>query len=82
MATVATITLSEEQLNEAFNNALNNIVAETGCTLKECVEKQEAKAVKLYIGDDMSCPACGKRLRGYEGVRNPYCKFCGQKLER
>jgi len=69
-------------LDEAFNNALEHIAAETGCTLKECVKKQESKAVKLYIGTDMVCPACGKRLRGYEGVRNPYCKFCGQKLER
>ena len=45
-------------------------------------EKATAKQVRLYIGSDMSCPACGRRLRNYEGIINPYCKFCGQQLER
>ena len=48
----------------------------------DALEKQIAKKVNLYIGNDMSCPSCGHRLRGYEGIRNPYCKHCGQQLER
>lgn len=48
----------------------------------EELERDNPKKVNLYIGNDMSCPSCGKRLRGYEGIRNPYCKFCGQRLER
>ena len=48
----------------------------------KALEKQIPKKVNLYIGNDMSCPACGHRLRGYEGIRNPYCKYCGQQLDR
>ena len=57
-------------LDEAVSMAIN------------ALEKQIAKKVNLYIGNDMSCPTCGHRLRGYEGIRNPYCKYCGQQLER
>ena len=48
----------------------------------KALEKQIAKQVKLYIGQDMQCPECNKRLRAYEGMKICYCKFCGQALER
>ena len=49
---------------------------------RKAVEQQTPKKVNLYIDNDMTCPECGKRLRGYEGIKFPYCKFCGQALER
>lgn len=49
---------------------------------RKAVEQQTPKKVNLYIENDMTCPECGKRLRGYDGIKNPYCKFCGQALER
>lgn len=49
---------------------------------RELKEKATAKMVWLYVGSDIKCPSCGMRLRNYEGVRKPYCKFCGQQLER
>lgn len=48
----------------------------------KALEKQIPKQVKLYIGQDMQCPECNKRLRAYEGMKICYCKFCGQALER
>ena len=53
-----------------------------GANLLACVSKQMPKQVKLYIGQDMQCPECNKRLRNYEGMKICYCKFCGQALER
>lgn len=47
----------------------------------QCVEKQIVKKVKLYIGNDVVCPSCNKRLRGYEGMKIAYCKVCGQLLK-
>lgn len=46
------------------------------------LEKQIPQQVKLYIGQDMQCPECNKRLRGYEGMKICYCKCCGKALER
>ena len=57
-------------------------MAELLAVIDGAEEKQIPKEVKLYIGNDMSCPSCSHRLRGYEGIRNPYCKYCGQQLER
>lgn len=48
----------------------------------KALEKQIPQSVKLYIGQDMRCPECNKRLRAYEGMKKCYCKFCGQALER
>lgn len=48
----------------------------------DALGKQIPKKIKLYIGNDPSCPVCNKRLRNYEGIRYSYCKFCGQSLER
>ena len=53
-----------------------------GVDIHKAIEKQIPKQVKLYIGQDMQCPVCNKRLRGYEGMKICYCKFCGQALER
>lgn len=55
----------------------------TACNMAiKALEKQIPKQVKLYIGQDMQCPECNKRLRAYEGMKICYCKFCGQALER
>ena len=75
-----------EYLNDelyALRTALDfyqNIGSVTEC--RKAVEQQTPKKVNLYIDNDMTCPECGKRLRGYEGIRFSYCKFCGQALER
>lgn len=45
------------------------------------LEKQVLKKVNLYIGNDAVCPSCNKRLRGYEGMKIAYCKFCGQLIK-
>ena len=42
------------------------------------IKREEKNLLVLQV----VCPECGKRLRGYEGLRFPYCKFCGQALER
>lgn len=57
-----------------------NVGSVTEC--RKAVEQQTPKKVNLYINNDMTCPECGKRLRGYDGIRFSYCKFCGQALER
>ena len=50
--------------------------------LRVARDKQIPQQVKLYIGQDMQCPVCNKRLRNYEGMMIGYCKFCGQALKR
>lgn len=72
-----TFKLNEEMMQEAFQNALNNIEIQTcGMTLNECVEKQIAKKPidkLMYI----ECPACGD-----VGIEDcAYCPVCGQKLD-
>ncbi len=47
----------------------------------QCVEKQIPMKAKVYIGNDVSCPSCNKRLRGYDGMKIAYCKFCGQLIK-
>lgn len=47
----------------------------------EALEKQIPKKVNLYVGNDAVCPSCNKRLRGYEGMKIAYCKFCGQLIK-
>lgn len=80
----------EHQQYEELNDELYSLRAsidfyQSVGSVTECrkaVEQQTPKKVNLYIENDMTCPECGKRLRGYDGIKNPYCKFCGQALER
>lgn len=77
-----TFKITEEMMKESFQRALEGIVFETnGMTLNECVEKQILKKVNLYIDNDAVCPSCNQRLRGYEGMKIAYCKFCGQLIK-
>ena len=36
----------------------------------------------IYHAGNELCPHCGHILRGYEGLRECYCKFCGGKIKR
>ena len=42
---------------------------------------QQKKMLIDQTGDGI-CPHCGRRLRGYEGLRECWCKFCGGKIRR
>lgn len=41
----------------------------------------EEKKMK-YDSFDELCPHCGRILRGYKGLKECFCKFCGGKILR
>lgn len=45
------------------------------------IQKCKPKKMKHDVSDDL-CPHCGMILRGYEGLKTCYCKFCGGEIER
>lgn len=71
----------EKLMEETLKNVLEEYGLTEDMSLKDCVEKQIAKKVNLYIGEVPSCPVCNTRLRGYEGFIIAYCKGCGQLLK-
>jgi hypothetical protein len=86
--------MTEEMLQEAFRNALNNIEIQTaGMTLNECVEKQIPKKqgniddydshLRLSKAGFVCCSATNKEIR-YPLISFSdldYCPRCGQKLD-
>lgn len=71
-----------KMLGKSYIIPKNGVWEVNGVDIHKAIEKQIPKRVELYIGQDMQCPVCNKRLRGYEGMKICYCKFCGQALER
>lgn len=69
-----TFKMTEEMLEEAFRNALNNIeIQTTGMTLNECVEKQIPMKP-----NGIHCHSCNYTLiRNYD----LYCPRCGQRVD-
>lgn len=89
-----TFKITEEMMQEAFQNALNNIEIQTcGMTLNECVEKQiPKKPVRGYDYDDaedvtystIECPMCRYHdcnLEDSNDKKFNFCPKCGQKLD-
>lgn len=78
---MAELKISKEMLDEAFNNALDQIQLDTGMTLTECVEKQIPMDVKSSIIYDW-CPSCNSILHDVADMKVFYCQHCGQRIKR
>ena len=71
----------EKIAEEAAHEIMNQVRSDTGMTLKVCYEKQIPQKMKFQITGEW-CPRCTRRLIGYDGLRDCYCKFCGQRIDR
>lgn len=49
--------------------------------LRELIPLVRIKPIKVIDGYGR-CPTCEKMLLGYEGLKDCYCKFCGQHVQR
>lgn len=50
---------------------------------KEIIYEAIAKATPrpmIFKDESRFCPRCNKMLRAYEGLKECYCKFCGQRM--
>ena len=59
--------ISKEMIDEAINNAFEQIQLDTGMTVAECVKKQIPVDVKSGIIYDW-CPSCHEILHGVEDM--------------
>lgn len=50
--------------------------------MDELSRRFSEKRMALTTDGEDKCPHCGRRLRGYEGLRQCWCKFCGGKIRR
>ena len=60
---------------------LVNIADHFKVDLSEIRKWVEEKKME-YDSFDELCPHCGRILRGYEGLKECFCKFCGGKILR
>lgn len=59
----------------------NNAMIGEFTEVEEVPPHIEEKKMK-YDSFDELCPYCGRILRGYEGLKECFCKFCGGKILR
>lgn len=78
-----TFKLTEEMMQEAFENSLKNIeIQANGMSLNECVGKQipmkpDRRHETAHTWDAGYCPVCGCGVTS----RWSYCQNCGQRID-